>query len=324
MMKPIVQCVPNFSEGRDRERIETIIEPLREQKGFTLVSYEPDPDYNRTVVTLIGDPEAMQKPLLKFVDRAVELIDMNQHKGEHPRMGAVDVMPFIPIRDIDMDACVELAHDMASRIADQFALPVFTYGEAARENKRKRLPNIRKGEFEGMHEKIQEEGWHPDYGQPSLHRTAGATAVGARLPLIAYNIDLKTEDMDIAKRLARAIRGSSGGFRHIQAGPVYLEERGHAQVTMNILNYQKNPIYRILETVRMEAARYGVEAPTSEVVGLLPREAVDRSLAYYYERDNRTWTADVPLEKTVEAARETLGFRDFDASKIIEYHIEEG
>jgi len=322
-MGAVVQCVPNFSEGRDHEKIEAIVDPLKQQKGFTLVSYEPDKDYNRTVVTLIGDPEAMKTPLFNFVKRAKELIDMNGHEGEHPRMGAVDVMPFIPIDNIEMDDCVDIAHEMGQRIAEELSIPVFTYGEAAQSKNRKRLPTIRKGEFEGMKTKIEEPEWHPDYGAPSIHPSAGAMAVGARLPLIAYNIDLDTDDMDAAKRIARAIRGSSGGFRHIQAGPVFLEERGHVQVTMNILNYKKNPIYRVLETVKMEARRFGVDVPSSEIVGLIPEDAIRRSLKYYTDIAGKSLDKDLSYDKLAKEAERWIGFRDFNSEKIIEAHVEE-
>ncbi len=321
-MKRVVQCVPNFSEGKDSDKIEQIVEPLKNQDGFALVSYEPDKDYNRTVVTLLGDPDAMRAPLIKFVKKAQELIDMNNHTGEHPRMGAVDVLPFIPISGIDMEACSQIAHETGKEIAETLDIPVFLYGEASVKKGRKRLPNIRKGEFEGMKEKIQEDKWHPDYGAPQIHPTFGAMAVGARLPLIAYNIDLNTEDMDVAKKIARAIRGSSGGFKHIQAGPVYLQERGHVQVTMNILNYKQNPIYRILETVKMEAARYGIAVPSSEIVGLVPKDTVVRSLKYYFDRNGIDYDEEADLKTVAELAKSHLGFRDFTVDKIIEANLE--
>ncbi len=321
-METIVQCVPNFSEGKDKDKIEKIVEPLKNQKGFKLVSYEADQDYNRTVVTLLGDPKQMKEPLLAFVKRARDLIDMNKQTGEHPRMGAVDVIPFIPIQNIDMDTCSDIAHDVGKRIAQTLDIPVFMYGEAATQKGRKRLPTIRKGEYEGMIDKIKDPQWHPDYGQPQTHPTAGATAVGARLPLIAYNIDLATEDFEVAKRIAKAIRGSSGGFKHIQAGPVYLKERGHVQVTMNILNYKQNPIYRILETVKMEAKRYHVKVVSSEVVGLIPKAPIIKSLEYYYQINGKSLNKDIDIDRLTHEAQHIIGFRDFDKFKIIEANIE--
>jgi len=323
-MRPIVQCVPNISEGRDKEKIERIIEPLKDHNGFHLVSYEPDADYNRTVITLLGDPEEMLSPLLAFIERARELIDMNKHKGEHPRMGAVDVLPFIPISGIDMEACTRFANQLGKRIAGELDIPVFLYGEAATKKKRKRLPNIRKGEFEGMKEKIRGNEWHPDYGSPRIHPSFGTIAVGARLPLIAYNIDLATDNIEIAKRISRAIRGSSGGFKHVQAGPAHLQERGHVQVTMNILNYKQNPLYRILETVKMEALRHKVDVPSSEIVGLIPKDTIIRSLRYYYAVKGQSLDEeDMRLSEIAEAAKEHFGFRDFGVEKIIEANIEE-
>lgn len=321
-MGKIIQCVPNFSEGQDQATVDKIVEPLKNQEGFKLVGVEPDKDYNRTVVTLLGDGEAMLEPLLKFVENARDLIDMNEQSGEHPRMGVVDVIPFIPIREATMEDCASLASSLGKMIAEKLDIPIFLYAEAAQTPKRKRLPAIRKGEFEGMKDKIQESAWAPDFGKPAIHPTAGATAVGARLPLIAYNIDLETDDLDIAKKIARAIRGSSGGFKHVQAGPVYLEERGHVQVTMNILNYKQNPIYRIFETVKMEAARYHVNVPSSEIVGLVPQDAVERSLKYYFAVENKPYSDGTPLEVLTKYARTHLLFRDFDVLKIIEANID--
>lgn len=321
-MQKIVQCVPNFSEGRDLKKVEEIVEPLKNQEGFKLVSYEPDSDYNRTVVTLLGDPEAMIKPLIQFIQKAVELIDMNQQKGEHPRMGAVDVLPFIPITDITMEECVDIAHKIGKKIAEETSVPVFTYAEAAQETSRKKLPNIRKGEFEGMKNKIKEPKWAPDYGTSEIHPTAGVIGVGARLPLIAYNIDLATDDIEIAKKIAKAIRGSSGGFKHIQAGPVFLDERGHVQVTMNILNYKQNPIYRIFETVKMEAKRYNIEVPSSEIVGLVPKDTIIRSLKYYYAVNQKEFDESMSMDKVTDDAIRYLKFRDFNNKKIIEANLD--
>jgi len=320
-MKKIVQCVPNFSEGRHQEIIEEIVKPLKNKDGFKLISYESDKDYNRTVVTLLGDPYKMKEALLEFVGMATKHIDMNHQSGEHPRMGAVDVLPYIPIENITMDECKDIAHDMGKMIYDMHKVPVFMYAEAANVTSRKKLPTIRKGEFEGMKEKIKEDKWHPDYGHAEIHPTAGVTGVGARLPLIAYNIDLDTEDIEIAKKIARAIRGSSGGFKHIQAGPVYLNERKHVQVTMNILNYKQNPIYRIFETVKMEARRYNVDVPSSEIVGLIPKDTIIRSLNYYLQCENQTLDDKVDFDKLVELSKQYLQFRDFDKEKIIEANI---
>ncbi len=320
-MNKIVQCVPNFSEGRNQKNIDEIVEVLKNQSGFTLVSYEPDGDYNRTVVTLLGDPEAIIEGLIPFTQKVLELIDMNTQTGEHPRMGAIDVIPFIPISNVTMEECVEYANAVAKRINDEFDIPIFMYAEAAKHPSRIKLPDIRKGEFEGMIEKIKDPFWAPDYGKSSIHPTFGVIGVGARIPLIAFNIDLDTDDTKITNNIAKAIRGSSGGFKHIQAGPVFLDTRGHTQVTMNILDYKKNPIYRVLETVKMEAARYHINVPSCELVGLLPKDALIRSLKYYYAVNNIEWNKDITLEELTKQAIKHIGFRDFDVLKIIEANI---
>jgi glutamate formiminotransferase len=321
-MSQVVQCVPNFSEGRRLDVVERIVEPLRNQVGFQLVSVEPDADYNRTVVTLIGDPRAITDALLPFVGNVLEEIDMNHQSGEHPRMGAVDVIPFIPIQGITMEECVAYANELGRRIYDTYQIPSFLYAEAATSKQRKNLPDIRKGEFEGMKEKIQDPKWTPDFGTNAIHPTFGVIGIGARIPLIAYNIDLATSDLKPAKAIAKAIRHSSGGFRYIQAGPVYLDSRHHVQVTMNILDYTKNPIYRILETVKMEARRFGVEVPSCELVGLAPAKALLDSLAYYFAVEGRPFDKTMSIDDIVQYSTTTMGFRDLAADKIIESHIQ--
>ncbi|AUD62205.1 glutamate formimidoyltransferase [Tenericutes bacterium MO-XQ] len=322
-MNKIVQCVPNISEGRDLDKIEKIVQPLKNNKGFKLVSYEPDQDYNRTVITLIGNPDDMIDPLVAFFKEALNHIDMNHHKGEHPRMGAVDVVPFIPIEGVSIDECVSYAKNLAEKVNTSLDIPIYLYAQAASTSDRENLPTIRKGEFEGMKEKIKDPTWNPDYGKPQIHETFGVTAIGARIPLIAYNIDLDTDDLDIAKTLAKTIRKSSGGFQYIQAGPAYLEEKGHTQVTMNILDYKKNPIYRMYEMIHMEALRYNVKVMSSEIVGLVPKDAIYRSLIYYLDMHHIAYDKHMSLNQMTSYAIKYLGFRDFDSSKIIEYHIED-
>ena len=317
----IVQCVPNFSEGRDLDKVEEIVSVLKNKEGFNLVSYEPDGDYNRTVVTLLGDPERISEALIPFTKKCLQLIDMNHQSGEHSRMGAVDVIPFIPIQDITMDECVEYANIVAKNISAQFDIPIFMYAEAANKRDRVKLPNIRKGEFEGMKDKIKLDNWHPDFGKPEIHPTFGVIGVGARIPLIAYNIDLASDNTKRAGAIARSIRFSSGGFRFVQAGPVYLESRKHTQVTMNILNYPKNPIYRILETVKMESKKYHIEVPSCELVGLIPKKALLDSIRYYYMVEGIEFNPEMSLDDIVTASIKYIGFRDFDKYKIIEANI---
>jgi len=319
-MPKIVQCVPNFSEGRNQDKINKIVEPFKGQDGFKLVSVEPDADYNRTVVTLLGDPNKIIEALIPFVGKVLEEIDMNVQKGEHPRMGAVDVIPFIPIEGVTMDECVKYAEEIGENINQSFDIPIFLYAEAARQKRRIKLPTIRKGEFEGMKEKIKEEKWTPDFGENKIHPTFGVIGIGARNPLIAFNIDLDTAENKIASSIAKIIRGSSGGFGYIQAGPAFLEKRNHMQVTMNILDYKKNAIYRIVETVRMEAKRYQVNVTSCEVVGLIPKDAIVRSLQYYYASEGKAFP-EMSLEDIAEDAKNILNFRDFDVFKIIEANM---
>lgn len=317
----IVQCVPNFSEGRDISKVNEIVSVLKDKEGFNLVSYEPDKDYNRTVVTLLGDPEKIIDAMIPFTKKCLELIDMNHQSGEHPRMGAIDVIPFIPIEEVTMEECVIYANTLAKTINDTFDIPIFMYAKAAKKADREKLPNIRKGEFEGMKDKIKEPNWAPDYGKSEIHPTFGVIGVGARIPLIAYNIDLDDKETSKASRIARAIRFSSGGFRHVQAGPVFLDSRGHTQVTMNILDYTKNPIYRILETVKMEARRDHIHVPSCELVGLIPKQALIDSIKYYLACEGKKYSESTSLEELAELSKKYIGFRDFDVKKIIEANI---
>lgn len=280
-MAKVVQCVPNFSEGTDLEKVAKIEAAFKNKPGVTLMGCEPDKDYNRTVITVVGEPQAVADAVIEAIGIATEIIDMTVQKGEHPRMGATDVVPFIPIKDMKMDECIELSKYVAKSINEKFGVPVFLYENSASAPNRVSLPDIRKGQFEGMAEKIKLPEWAPDYGKAEIHPTAGVTAVGGRMPLIAFNINLGTTNVDIAKKIAQAIRFSSGGFKFIQAGPAEIKEKGFVQVTMNIKDFKKNPIYRVFETVKMEAARYGVPVLGSEVIGALPLEAVSESLEYY-------------------------------------------
>lgn len=317
----IVECVPNFSEGRDKEKIERIVSVLRNREQVKLINFEADKDYNRTVVSLIGEADKMVVAIMDLVEVVLKEIDLNHHSGEHARMGAVDVIPFIPVSGITMKECVDYANITAQRISERFDIPCFLYAEAAREEKRIALPNIRKGEFEGMKEKIKLPEWMPDYGKPEIHPTFGVIGVGARDFLIAYNIDVLTNDEKKTGNFAKAIRQSSGGFQYVQAGPVFLENRGHTQVTMNILNFKKNPIYRIFETVKMEAKRYHMDVPSAEIVGLIPKEALVKSLEYYYAVDKLEMPKEISLDKVVKMSEKYLKLRDFSKDKIIDYFL---
>lgn len=281
-MARLVECVPNFSEGRRREVVEAIAEEVRRSPGARLLDVQADESHNRCVLSFVGAPEAVSAAALAGMRRAVELIDMNMHRGEHPRLGAVDVIPFVPIAGVTMEECVAMAHALGREIWEGLRVPVFFYAEAATHPERRRLPDIRKGEYEGLSEKLADPAWTPDVGDPRPHPTAGATVVGARHPLIAYNINLSTDDVEVARTVARAVRESSGGLVSVQAMGVRSED-GRAQVSMNLLDYTKTPVHRAFELVRLEAARYGVEILESEVVGLIPLDAV-ADIARFYLR----------------------------------------
>ncbi len=281
-MEEIIECVPNISEGRRKEVVEEIVKNLR-STGVKILDYSSDPDHNRSVITFVGDKETVKKGALQVARDAVRLIDLRKHHGTHPRMGAVDVIPFIPIKNATMKDCIEISKEVGKQIAEELRVPVYLYAESATTPERKKLPNIRKGEFEGFFEKIKEPEWAPDFGERAVHPTAGVTAVGAREFLIAYNINLATTDLKIAKKIARSIRESSGGLQYIQAKGMELKEKNCVQVSMNILNYKKAPLYRVFEIVKMEAARYGVNIIESELIGLMPMKAALDSLAFYLQ-----------------------------------------
>jgi len=280
-MNKIIETVPNFSEGRDETIINQIADCFKNVAEVKLLDVKPDKDHNRTVVTAIGESEPLKDCIYKAFEIAVNKIDLTKHKGEHPRMGAVDVVPFIPVRNATMVECIEMAKEVARTVSEKHKLPIFLYEAAASSPDRQNLANIRKGEFEGMIEKIKDPKWKPDFGPAAVHPTAGATVIGAREYLIAFNINLATNDIKIADRIARAIRGSSGGFVNVKAMGVELSGRGIVQVSMNMVNYKKTPLFRVFESVRMEAARYGVNVVGSEIIGMAPMEALVQCADYF-------------------------------------------
>ena len=280
-MSKLVECVPNFSEGRNMEVIHKIIAPFIITEGVKLLDYSSDKDHNRTVVTVMGEPESVKHAMVEAAGVALKEIDMRQHQGEHPRMGAVDVVPFIPIQNFTMEEAVALARDTAKDLAEKYDLPIFLYEKAATVPARENLANIRKGEFEGLPEKIKEVEWRPDFGPNRIHPSAGATAVGARMPLVAFNINLNTSNIAIANRIAKCIRHISGGLRYCKAMGVDLKEKGIVQVSINMTDYTRTPLYRVFELVKLEAQRYGLEIVGSEIIGLTPMEALIDSAVYY-------------------------------------------
>jgi len=279
-MPQLVECIPNFSEGRRRDAIDAIADEVRRTAGARLLDVQADESHNRCVLTFVGDLRAVTNAALAATRRAVELIDMTTHRGEHPRLGAVDVIPLVPISGVTMEECASAARDLGRQIWETLHVPVYFYAEAATRPERRRLPDIRKGEYEGLAQKMADPEWAPDAGDPKPHPTAGAIVVGARRPLIAYNIDLATDDVAVAKKIAKAARESSGGLVNVQAMGV-VSESGRAQVSMNLLDYTTTPVHRAFELVRVEAARYGVEILESEVVGLIPLDAVADAARFY-------------------------------------------
>ena len=298
-MNQIIECVPNFSEGRDHEKIEKIIDNFRGRKGVKLLDYSNDENHNRLVVTVVGEREPLRDAVLAAVGTAAELIDLTKHQGQHPRMGAVDVIPFIPVRNASMDECIELSKEVGAKIAELYNIPVFLYEKSASAPHRENLAAIRKGEFEGMEEKIHQPEWHPDFGPEQRHPTAGTVAVGARMPLVAYNINLNTNRLDIATAIAKRIRHINGGFRFVKAMGVDLADRGIVQVSINMTDFTRTALYRVFETVRFEAQRWGVTIAGSEIVGLVPMAALIDTAEYY------------------------LGLEDFSMAQVLESRIME-
>lgn len=282
----IMECVPNFSEGRDLGKIEKIIEPFRARQGVKLLDYSNDEDHNRLVVTVVGEPEALKVALLEAVGQAVALIDLNLHSGQHPRMGAVDVIPLIPIKGCTMDEAIALSKEVGEQIATLYQVPVFLYEKSATAPHRENLAAVRKGEFEGMAEKIKLTEWQPDFGPAERHPTAGTVAVGARMPLVAYNVNLGTADLNIASDIARKIRFIGGGLRYCKAMGVELKERGIVQVSINMTDYTRTALYRAFELVKIEARRYGVPVVGSEIIGLVPMEALIDTASFYLGLEN--------------------------------------
>lgn len=285
-MNKIMECVPNFSEGRDLQKIDKIVAPFRGKQGVKLLDYSNDEDHNRLVVTVVGEPEPLRDAVLEAIGVAVELIDLNHHQGQHPRMGAVDVVPFIPIRNVTMEEAVALSKEVGKEVAKRYNLPVFLYEKSASAPHRENLAAVRKGEFEGMAEKIKQPEWHPDFGLAERHPTAGTVAIGARMPLVAYNINLNTPSLEIAHDIAKKIRFIGGGLRYCKAMGVELKDRGITQVSINMTDYTRTSLYRAFELVRVEARRYGVSIVGSEIIGLVPMEALIDTASYYPGLEN--------------------------------------
>jgi glutamate formiminotransferase len=280
----IIECVPNVSEGRRHDVLDACAAAIR-ATGVRLLDVKADATHHRTVYTFVGDAAGVRAAAIALIDTAIGAIDLRQHSGEHPRLGAVDVVPFIPIEGVTMAECVALAKDVGAEVARRHQLPVFLYEEAASSPARRQLEDIRRGEFEGLAAKIARPEWQPDFGPAAAHPSAGAVVIGARMPLIAFNINLSTNRIDVARKIASAIRHSSGGLRFVKAMAVDLPDRGIVQVSMNLTNHEKTPMFRVFELVTREAARYGVAVLESEIIGLVPASALTASAAWYLQLD---------------------------------------
>jgi glutamate formiminotransferase len=285
---PIIETVPNVSEGRRLDVVAGMRAAVERVEGLRLLDASSDPIHNRSVLTMAGDRRAIHAAIVALFDEAVRHIDLRTHRGEHPRLGAVDVVPLIPIDGVTMADCVALAREVAADVAARFDLPVFLYEEAATTASRRNLEDIRRGEFEGLAAKLAQPDWTPDFGPSHPHVTAGAAVIGARMPLIAYNVNLATDRLEVAKKIAAAVRHSSGGFRYVKAMGIPLSDRGIVQVSMNLTNYEKTPIHRVFDAVRREAERYGVTVLESEIIGLVPESALAAAAQHYLQLERFT------------------------------------
>ncbi len=332
-MKKLIECVPNFSEGRDLKTVNAIADSIKAVAGVKLLSVEPDKDYNRSVVTFVGEPDAVQEAAFQSMKTAANLIDMTKHKGEHPRIGATDVVPFIPVSGATMEECVQLANALGKRAAEELGIPMYLYEEAAKIPERKNLSTIRKGEYEGLAEKLKDPAWKPDFGMATFNPQSGATVTGARFFLIAYNVNLSTNNKDYAHEIALRIRESGrsiknttgvsikvpGTLQAVKAMGVLLERHDIAQVSINLTNYHVTPPHAAYEEVRKEAQKLGINVTGSEIVGLIPKEAILLTGKFYSDRSNAT--EDQLIEKAIEALRLSQ-LEPFDPKKkIIEYLI---
>lgn len=284
-MDRIVECVPNYSTGRDPELLERIAGCFRGKEGVKLLDYTSDVDHNRSVVTVVGEPEKIKGAVIESVKVALDSIDMRNHTGAHPRMGAVDVIPFIPIKGVTVEEAVALSREVGQAVGEM-GIPVYLYEKSATSPQRENLANIRKGQFEGLKEKMAKDGWESDFGPKSPHESFGAVVIGARMPLVAFNVNLGTDDIKVADEIARKVRHIGGGLRFVKAMGVSLAERKQVQVSMNLTDFSKTSIYSALENVRFEARRYGVSVVGTEIVGLVPLKALSDSLEYYMGLEN--------------------------------------
>lgn len=302
------------------EVMEAILEPFKHTEGMTLLDWSHDEDHNRMVVTLVGEPEALKTSVIEAVKIAVKKIDLNHHTGQHPRMGAVDVIPFVPVKGVTQEEAIELSKEVGKIIGEEIGIPVFLYEDSATTPERQNLAKIRKGQFEGMKEKIHEPEWHPDFGPSDIHPTAGVVAVGARMFLVAYNVNLDDPNVDHATAIAKRVRHIGGGLHFCKGMGVDLTERHQSQVSMNLTNYKKTAIYRAHEMVRMEAKRYGAKIVGSEIIGMIPEEALRETLAYYLHKDEIA-EGEMDLEDMAKQAVDFLQVENFQMDQVLEYKL---
>jgi glutamate formiminotransferase len=314
-MSKLVECVPNISDGQNQEVIRAVLDAMTTIPGVTLLDHESDKDHNRSVITIIGEPDAVFNGAFACIKKASELIDLTKHKGEHPRMGATDVCPFIPIKDVTMEECVELAKTLGEKVAKELNIPVYLYEEAATKPERQNLANVRKGQFEGIRDEIKSNpNKKPDFGPSEVHPTAGAVAIGARMILVAYNVNMDSADVSYARTIGKAIRFKDGGFKFTKAMGFDIAERKISQVSMNMVNYLGTPLFRTFEFVKTESARFGIPVIGSEIVGLVPLKALSDAVAFEFRTEINEGMIDWDLEKnsmmlslTVTKFNETLG-----------------
>src|SRR6202163_35692 len=304
-MKRLIECVPNFSEGRDPAKVDAIVQAMSAVPGVYVLDREMDADHNRSVVTLAGEPDAVGEAVILGAGKALELIDMNEHKGAHPRVGATDVVPFIPVQGVTLEDCVALARRVGNEFWRRYRIPVFFYEAAATRPDRVNLENVRRGQYEGLKEELKKNhDRQPDIGEPKLHPTAGVSVVGARKFLVAYNVNLNTADVSIANKIAKAIRFSNGGLRYVKAMGVDLKGRSLAQVSINLTDFEQTPMHRVFEMVKCEAEYYGCAIVGSEIVGLIPRKALELTAEFYLQLEN--FTPALVLENRLSSALEGM------------------
>ncbi|PYU05388.1 MAG: glutamate formimidoyltransferase, partial [Acidobacteria bacterium] len=305
-MRRLIECVPNFSEGRDKSKVDALIQTMSKVPGVWVLDHEMDADHNRCVITLAGEPDAVAEAAILGTGKAMELIDMNEHKGAHPRVGATDVVPFIPVEGVTLEDSVALARNVGQEIWRRYRIPIFFYEAAATRPDRVNLENVRRGQFEGMKEELKKNhDRQPDVGEPKMHPTAGVTVVGARKFLVAYNVNLNTPDVSIANKIAKAIRFSSGGLRYVKSMGVELKARNLAQVSINLTDYEQTPMHRVYEMVKREAQRYGAVPVGSEIVGLVPKKAIEMAADYFLQLEN--FSPSQVFENKLAAALSGLG-----------------